>query len=46
MNIVETVAHMMASVRYVPDVDVVCDIGGQDIKVLFLREGKNGRDIK
>ena len=44
--IVETVAHMMAAVRWIPDADVVCDIGGQDIKVLFLREGKNGRDVK
>jgi len=47
VNIVETVAHMMSAVRYVPDADVVCDIGGQDIKVLFLREGKGGeRDVK
>lgn len=47
VNIVETVAHMMAAVRYVPDVDVVCDIGGQDIKVLFLRENaQGGRDVK
>jgi activator of 2-hydroxyglutaryl-CoA dehydratase/predicted nucleotide-binding protein (sugar kinase/HSP70/actin superfamily) len=44
--VVETVAHMMAAVRWVPDADVVCDIGGQDIKVLFLREGKHGRDVK
>jgi activator of 2-hydroxyglutaryl-CoA dehydratase/predicted nucleotide-binding protein (sugar kinase/HSP70/actin superfamily) len=46
VNIVETVAHMMSAVRYVPDADVICDIGGQDIKVLFLREGKTGRDVK
>ncbi|MEZ4315850.1 MAG: BadF/BadG/BcrA/BcrD ATPase family protein [Myxococcota bacterium] len=47
VNIVETVAHMMSAVRYVPDADVVCDIGGQDIKVLFLRESKGGgRDVK
>ncbi|MEQ1502137.1 MAG: BadF/BadG/BcrA/BcrD ATPase family protein [Myxococcota bacterium] len=46
VNIVETVAHMMSAIRYVPDADVVCDIGGQDIKVLFLREGKHGRDVK
>jgi activator of 2-hydroxyglutaryl-CoA dehydratase/predicted nucleotide-binding protein (sugar kinase/HSP70/actin superfamily) len=46
VNIVETIAHMQSAVRYVPDADVVCDIGGQDIKVLFLREGKNGRDVK
>ena len=41
-NIVETVAHMMSAKHYVPDVDVICDIGGQDIKVLFMLNG----DIK
>lgn len=47
VNIVETIAHMASAVRYVPDADVVCDIGGQDIKVLFLRETKDGgRDVK
>jgi len=39
VNIVETVAHMMAAVTCFPDADVVCDIGGQDIKVLFLQNG-------
>jgi len=39
VNIVETVAHMMAAVSYFPETDVVCDIGGQDIKVLFLENG-------
>ena len=39
-NIVETVAHMMSAVHYFgKDIDVVCDIGGQDIKVLFLQKG-------
>lgn len=39
-NIVETVAHMMSAQRYCgEDVDVICDIGGQDIKVLFLQNG-------
>jgi len=47
VNIVETVAHMMAAVRYVPRADVVCDIGGQDIKVLFLSENsQGGREVK
>jgi activator of 2-hydroxyglutaryl-CoA dehydratase/predicted nucleotide-binding protein (sugar kinase/HSP70/actin superfamily) len=46
VNIVETVAHLTAAVRYVPDADVVCDIGGQDIKVLFLRDGREGREVK
>jgi len=38
-NIVETVAHMMSAKHYFPDVDVICDIGGQDIKVLFMQNG-------
>jgi predicted CoA-substrate-specific enzyme activase len=41
-NIVETVAHMTSATSYFGDIDVVCDIGGQDIKVLFLQNG----DIK
>lgn len=39
VNIVETVAHMKSAVHFFGDVDVICDIGGQDIKVLFLRNG-------
>jgi activator of 2-hydroxyglutaryl-CoA dehydratase/predicted nucleotide-binding protein (sugar kinase/HSP70/actin superfamily) len=39
VNIVETVAHMSSAVHYFGDIDVVCDIGGQDIKVLFLKNG-------
>jgi predicted nucleotide-binding protein (sugar kinase/HSP70/actin superfamily) len=31
---------MMSAVKYCGDVDVVCDIGGQDIKVLFLKHGE------
>jgi len=47
VNIVETVAHMMSAVRFIPQADVVCDIGGQDIKVLFLGETKDGgRDVR
>src|SRR5439155_26712611 len=40
VNIVETVAHMTAAVKYFGDVDVICDIGGQDIKVLFMINGE------
>src|SRR5690606_29017699 len=39
VNIVETVAHMMSAVHCFGDVDVICDIGGQDIKVLFMKNG-------
>ncbi|HEY1555198.1 MAG TPA: BadF/BadG/BcrA/BcrD ATPase family protein [Kofleriaceae bacterium] len=38
-NIVETVAHMMSAKRWFPSVDVICDIGGQDIKVMFMQNG-------
>ncbi|GDX81309.1 hypothetical protein LBMAG42_31200 [Deltaproteobacteria bacterium] len=47
VNIVETVAHMMSAVSVFPQADVICDIGGQDIKVVFLRETPDGqRDVK
>ncbi|MBP9113991.1 MAG: CoA activase, partial [Polyangiaceae bacterium] len=39
VNIVETVAHMTSAVHFFGDVDVICDIGGQDIKVLFMKNG-------
>ena len=42
VNIVETVAHMMSATHFFGDIDVICDIGGQDIKVLFMENG----DIK
>ncbi len=42
VNIVETVAHMMSAVHFFGDIDVICDIGGQDIKVLLMQNG----DIK
>jgi predicted nucleotide-binding protein (sugar kinase/HSP70/actin superfamily) len=38
--VVETIAHMRSSTAYYGDVDVICDIGGQDIKVLFLKHGR------
>jgi len=40
-NIVETVAHQLSATCYCgDDIDVICDIGGQDIKVLFLEHGQ------
>lgn len=39
-TVVETVAHMRSSVACYGDIDVICDIGGQDIKVLFLKHGR------
>lgn len=39
-TIVETIAHAQSAIHYFgSDVDVICDIGGQDIKVLFLHNG-------
>ncbi|MDP3235773.1 MAG: BadF/BadG/BcrA/BcrD ATPase family protein [Myxococcales bacterium] len=35
-TIVETLAHARSARWFFPDADVVCDVGGQDIKVLAL----------
>ncbi len=37
--VVETVAHTQSALHFHGDVDVICDVGGQDIKLIFLREG-------
>jgi len=39
-SIVETVAHMKSSVAEYGDIDIICDVGGQDIKVLFMKHGR------
>ncbi len=38
--VVETVAHMLSAIKYHGDVDVICDVGGQDIKVIFMKDGR------
>jgi predicted CoA-substrate-specific enzyme activase len=38
--VVETVAHTVAAQRFFPSVDVIVDVGGQDIKVMVLRNGE------
>lgn len=38
-HLVETVAHARAAKRSVPDADFVLDIGGQDMKAIFLDGG-------
>ena len=39
-NIVETIAHMKSAQKVFGDsINVICDIGGQDIQVLFLENG-------
>jgi len=40
VHVVETVAHMKSAAAYYGDVDVICDVGGQDIKVLFMKHGR------
>jgi predicted CoA-substrate-specific enzyme activase len=37
--VVETVAHATAALRYFPDADVICDVGGCDVKIMLLRQG-------
>jgi len=37
--IVETVAHASAALHYFPDADVICDVGGTDVKIMILRQG-------
>ncbi len=36
---VETVAHARAALKYEPDATFVLDIGGQDMKAIFINEG-------
>jgi len=38
--IVETVAHTESALHYYKNVDVICDVGGQDIKIMLLKDGK------
>ena len=38
--IVETVAHTESALHFYDDVDVICDVGGQDIKIMILNNGK------
>ncbi|MDA1256768.1 MAG: acyl-CoA dehydratase activase-related protein [Chloroflexi bacterium] len=40
VGIVETVAHTKSALHYYKDVDVIVDVGGQDIKVIILNDGK------
>ena len=38
--LVETVAHTEAGLHFYDDVDVICDVGGQDIKIIILKHGR------
>ena len=37
--IVETVAHSKSGMHFYGNVDVICDVGGQDIKIMMLKNG-------
>ena len=37
--VVETVAHAAAALHFFPDADVICDVGGCDVKIMILRQG-------
>ncbi len=39
VSVVETVAHATAALHYFPDADVICDVGGADVKIMILRQG-------
>ena len=38
-GIVETIAHLTAAKKFMPDVEFIIDIGGQDIKCFKIRNG-------
>lgn len=38
MPVVETVAHATAALHYFPDADVICDVGGCDVKIMLLSQ--------
>lgn len=38
MGVVETVAHLTAAQKFMPEVDFIIDIGGQDIKCFKIRQ--------
>ncbi|MEK6643138.1 MAG: BadF/BadG/BcrA/BcrD ATPase family protein [Planctomycetota bacterium] len=38
--LVETVAHTQAGLHFYPETDVIVDVGGQDIKLIILKNGQ------
>ncbi len=38
--VVETVAHTISAKRFFEEVDVIVDVGGQDIKVMIMSDGR------
>jgi len=43
--LVETVAHTESALAFHPDTDVICDVGGQDIKLIILKN-RQVKDFK
>jgi predicted CoA-substrate-specific enzyme activase len=43
--LVETVAHTESALRFYEDADVICDVGGQDIKLIILKN-RQVKDFK
>ena len=43
--LVETVAHTESALRFYKDVEVICDVGGQDIKLMILKN-RQVKDFK
>jgi predicted CoA-substrate-specific enzyme activase len=39
VGVVETVAHAKSALRVFPEADVICDVGGTDVKIMILRQG-------
>jgi predicted CoA-substrate-specific enzyme activase len=39
LAVVETVAHAQAALHFCPDADVICDVGGCDVKIMLVRNG-------
>jgi predicted CoA-substrate-specific enzyme activase len=37
--VVETVAHATGTLHFHPDANVICDVGGTDVKIMILRQG-------
>src|SRR6185436_6381875 len=39
MAVVETVAHATGTLHFFTAADVICDVGGTDVKIMILRQG-------
>ncbi|TVS01031.1 MAG: activase, partial [Rhodospirillales bacterium] len=39
LGVVETVAHAKSAQDVFPNADVICDVGGTDVKIMILRQG-------